>query len=88
MNLGFPELILILVIALLVFGPKKLPEIGKSLGKGIAEFKRASSELKDTVVAEIEAENRKEKEREPAPARSDSPLVPPPIEPGNGGPAA
>ena len=40
-NLGFPEMRVIVVVALLFFGPGKLPEIGKSLGKGIAEFKRA-----------------------------------------------
>ncbi len=40
-NLGFPELVIIVVIALLVFGPGKMPEIGRSLGKGIAEFKKA-----------------------------------------------
>jgi sec-independent protein translocase protein TatA len=40
-NLGFPEILIIVVIALLFFGPGKLPEIGKSLGKGISEFKRA-----------------------------------------------
>jgi sec-independent protein translocase protein TatA len=45
-QLGFPELILIFVIALLVFGPKKLPELGKSLGKGLREFKKATEELK------------------------------------------
>jgi TatA/E family protein of Tat protein translocase len=45
-NLGFSELILIFVIALLVFGPKKLPELGKSLGKGLREFKRATEDLK------------------------------------------
>lgn len=48
-----PELILIFVVALLVFGPRKLPEIGKSLGKGLAEFKRASDELKKTIEQEI-----------------------------------
>jgi TatA/E family protein of Tat protein translocase len=53
-SLGMPELILIFVVALLVFGPKKLPEIGKSLGKGLAEFKRASDELKKTIEHEIE----------------------------------
>ena len=45
-QLGFPELILIFVIALLVLDPKKLPELGKSLGKGLKEFKKASEELK------------------------------------------
>jgi sec-independent protein translocase protein TatA len=49
-----PELVLIFIVALLVFGPKKLPEIGKSLGKGLAEFKRASDELKKTIETEIE----------------------------------
>ena len=53
-SIGMPELILIFVVALLVFGPKKLPEIGKSLGKGLAEFKKASEELKKTIESEIE----------------------------------
>lgn len=53
-SIGMPELILIFVVALLVFGPKKLPEIGKSIGKGLAEFKRASDELKKTIEQEIE----------------------------------
>ncbi len=89
MNLGFPELLLILVIALLVFGPKKLPEIGKALGKGMAEFKRASNDLRQTVEAEIEAENRKEKTEiaaAPAAVSPDSARSTP-VEPGHG-PAA
>jgi TatA/E family protein of Tat protein translocase len=49
-----PELILIFVVALLVFGPRKLPEIGKSLGRGLAEFKKASDDLKKTIEQEIE----------------------------------
>ena len=53
-SIGMPELVLIFVVALLVFGPKKLPEIGKSLGKGLAEFKKASDELKKTIESEIE----------------------------------
>jgi TatA/E family protein of Tat protein translocase len=52
--IGMPELILIFVVALLVFGPKKLPEIGRSIGKGLAEFKKASDELKRTIEQEIE----------------------------------
>ena len=46
-NLGIPELILILIVALVIFGPGKLPEIGKSLGKGIGEFKDALKKTQD-----------------------------------------
>jgi sec-independent protein translocase protein TatA len=53
-SIGMPELILIFVVALLVFGPKKLPELGKSLGRGLAEFKKASEDLKKTIETEIE----------------------------------
>jgi TatA/E family protein of Tat protein translocase len=52
--IGMPELILIFLVALLVFGPRKLPELGRSLGKGLAEFKRASDDLKRTIEDEIE----------------------------------
>jgi sec-independent protein translocase protein TatA len=52
--IGMPELILIFLVALLVFGPRKLPELGKSLGRGLAEFKRASEDLKRTIEDEIE----------------------------------
>ena len=45
-QLGFAEMLVIFIVALLVFGPKKLPELGKSLGKGIREFKKATDELK------------------------------------------
>ena len=48
-DIGFPEVILILAIALIVFGPKKLPEIGRTLGKTLREFKRASNELMASV---------------------------------------
>jgi len=51
--LGVPELIVIFVVALIVFGPRKLPELGKSLGKGLAEFRRASNELKATIEEEV-----------------------------------
>jgi sec-independent protein translocase protein TatA len=52
--IGMPELIVIFLVALLVFGPRKLPELGKSLGRGLAEFKRASDDLKRTIEDEIE----------------------------------
>jgi len=58
-SIGMPELIVIFVIALIVFGPKKLPDLGKSLGKSIAEFKRASSELRNTLEEEVRLEERK-----------------------------
>jgi len=57
--LGFPEVIVIFVIALLVFGPRKLPELGRSLGKGLSEFKRASNELRNTLDDEIRNEERR-----------------------------
>lgn len=52
-NIGFPELLIILAIALLVFGPKKLPEVGKSIGKAVREFRRTSDEIKDRIEEEI-----------------------------------
>jgi TatA/E family protein of Tat protein translocase len=53
LGIGFPEMLLIMAIALLVFGPKRLPEIGKSLGKAIREFKRSSDELKERFEEEV-----------------------------------
>ena len=58
-GLGMQELIVIFVIALLIFGPKKLPELGRSLGRGLAEFKRASEELKEGLAAELSAAEEK-----------------------------
>ena len=46
-GIGTPEIIIIIVVALLIFGPSKLPELGKSLGKGLREFKKATTELKE-----------------------------------------
>ena len=59
-NIGFPELLIIMVIALLIFGPKKLPEVGKSIGKAIREFRKASDEIKDKIDQEIHAEEFRE----------------------------
>ncbi|MGE0447984.1 MAG: TatA/E family twin arginine-targeting protein translocase [Vicinamibacterales bacterium] len=55
-SIGMPELIIIFVIALIIFGPRKLPELGRSLGRSLSEFKRASNELKSTLEEEIRLE--------------------------------
>src|SRR2546428_14169438 len=55
-TLGGPEIFLILVVALIVFGPRRLPEIGKSVGKMLAEFRKASNDFKRTIEDEVEAE--------------------------------
>jgi TatA/E family protein of Tat protein translocase len=52
-GLGMQELLVILVIALIVVGPKQLPEIAKSLGRGLAEFKRTADEFQSTVLADV-----------------------------------
>ncbi|HEY3054325.1 MAG TPA: TatA/E family twin arginine-targeting protein translocase [Thermoanaerobaculia bacterium] len=52
-GLGVPELVLIFIVALIVFGPKRLPEIGRTLGKALGEFKKATDELKNTVEREV-----------------------------------
>lgn len=52
-GLGIPELLVIFVIALIVFGPKKLPDLGKSIGRAMAEFKKASEEFQESVRAEM-----------------------------------
>jgi sec-independent protein translocase protein TatA len=61
-GVGMPELMIIFVIALLVFGPKELPKIAKTLGKAMAELRRASDELRDGIQREIETATREEKE--------------------------
>ena len=58
-SIGMQELIIIFVIALIIFGPRRLPDLGKSLGKSIAEFKRASNELRSTLEDEIRVEEQK-----------------------------
>jgi TatA/E family protein of Tat protein translocase len=53
MNLGFPEMVFLFIVALLIFGPKKLPEIGRQIGRALNEFKRASNEFKAQIESEI-----------------------------------
>jgi TatA/E family protein of Tat protein translocase len=82
-SLGMPELLIIGVVALIVFGPRKLPELGRSLGKSLQEFRRATNELKHTLDEEISIEERKDErkaepttERPPAPADLSVPTHP------------
>jgi TatA/E family protein of Tat protein translocase len=56
-SIGAPELILIFIVALLVFGPRKLPELGRALGKGISEFRKATNDLKVTLEREVAEED-------------------------------
>lgn len=65
MPIGLPELAIILVVALLVFGPKKIPEIANSLGRSINEFRRGSRDVEDTVRRELSAGDPVEKREEP-----------------------
>ncbi len=53
MNLGFPEMVFIFLLALIIFGPKKLPEIGRQIGRALNEFRRASNEFKAQIESEI-----------------------------------
>jgi sec-independent protein translocase protein TatA len=55
-NLGFQEILLILVIALIVFGPKRLPEIGRTVGKSLREFRRASQDIRDELSFHLDDE--------------------------------
>ena len=59
-SLGMQEIIIIFVLALIIFGPRKLPELGKTIGKGLAEFKKASNELKQTWEEEVRLDKEKE----------------------------
>ena len=80
-SIGMPELIVIFVIALIIFGPRKLPELGRSLGKSLAEFKRASNELKSTLEEEIRLEEQRsaidERKAQAQAAQAQSATAPP-----------
>jgi TatA/E family protein of Tat protein translocase len=76
MTLGMPEMIFIFLLALILFGPKKLPELGRQLGKALAEFKKASNEFKNQLEVEmmnIELEERAK--QSPPPVVDNSPKI-------------
>ncbi len=62
-SIGGTELLVIMVIALLIFGPRKLPELGKSIGKGLSEFKRATNDLKRSLEEELSLEERNDRNK-------------------------
>lgn len=68
-GIGMPELIVILVIALIVIGPQKLPDLARSLGKGLAEFKRATEDFKQSVEDEARVQEEKERQAKEVTAR-------------------
>ncbi len=82
-TLGGPELFLILVVALIVFGPRKLPEMGRSLGRLMAEFRKASNDFQRTIEEEVETDRRTQPPPprlgapEPGARPPDEPAVPP-----------
>ena len=79
-NIGTPELILILVVALIILGPKRLPELAKSLGRGIREFQKAADDVKESLTRDIREEG--ENPDILGPGRIESaPPVEPPTEP-------
>lgn len=63
-GIGSTELLVILVVALIVIGPSKLPDLMKTLGKGMAEFRRMSSDVKSTLEAEVDRADREQKQAE------------------------
>jgi TatA/E family protein of Tat protein translocase len=76
-SIGMPELIIIFVIALIIFGPRKLPELGKSLGRSLNEFKKASNDLQNTLEQEIKLEEQKESAAAARKAEPEPPVISP-----------
>ena len=75
-SIGMPELIIILTLALIIFGPRKLPELGRSLVKSLGEFKRASNELRNTLDEEIRIEEERTTAQKVADRPAPAPATP------------
>jgi TatA/E family protein of Tat protein translocase len=71
-SIGMPELIVIFFLALIIFGPRKLPELGRSLGRSLNEFKRASNELRNSLEDEIRVEEQRDQAKSRAPEAADA----------------
>ncbi len=83
-SIGLPELLLIFVIALLLFGPRKLPDIGKSLGKAMGEFRRASNDLQRSLEEEVAADELRAAKKEIEDVTRPAPLAEPAAAPAGG----
>jgi sec-independent protein translocase protein TatB len=79
MNLGFSEMLFIFFLALLIFGPKKLPEIGRQIGEAMTQFKRASNEFKSQLEDEIRNMETEESRKKSSPPDPPEPTEPKPI---------
>lgn len=75
-NLGFPEIMIILVVALLVFGPKKLPDLGRSLGNGIREFRKGTQGLKEELEGSMKDQPAQAAPQALQPQAVQTPVVP------------
>ena len=73
-SIGVPELVLIFIVALLLFGPRKLPDIGRNVGRALGEFRRASNDLKRTIEEEVATEDLRQVARETRAATELPPL--------------
>jgi TatA/E family protein of Tat protein translocase len=77
-SFGMGEMLIVFIIALIIFGPRKLPELGKALGKSISEFKKASNDLRSTIEEEIRAENQAKPASSSASTPTEPQILPPP----------
>ena len=89
-SIGGVELLLILLLGLLIFGPRRLPELGRSIGRSLAEFRRATQELKESIEKEVDLKDADLREdlrsidfrrSSPSPRASEPPALPPPDDP-------